>query len=125
MWKSVSKANWDNVILEDAKKKAIQNDVLRFFRAEDRYKGLGVPWKRGVIVSCVYFVKLLNCMLIRCTVLWTARYVLKFKANNFIDMLIQSTGNGKTISIKAVLNQMSSMKRPVSITSLYVRSLAR
>jgi len=53
MWNSVSKAEWDNVILEDVKKKAIQNDVLRFFRAEERYKSLGVPWKRGVIVSCL------------------------------------------------------------------------
>lgn len=50
-WNSIKKAKWDDVILEDAKKKAIQNDVLRFFRSEERYKGLGVPWKRGVIVS--------------------------------------------------------------------------
>jgi len=55
-WNSVKKAKWDDVILEDAKKKAIQDDVLRFFRAEERYKGLGVPWKRGVIVSCPRFV---------------------------------------------------------------------
>ena len=51
MWKSVGKSNWDDVILEGSKKKAIQDDVLRFFHGYERYKALGVPWKRGVIVS--------------------------------------------------------------------------
>jgi len=50
MFKSVAKARWENVILDDDKKKAVQTDVIRFFESRARYNKLNVPWKRGVIV---------------------------------------------------------------------------
>lgn len=51
MFKSVKKAKWEDVILDADKKKAIQDDAMRFFTGQDKYKKLNVPWKRGVIVS--------------------------------------------------------------------------
>jgi len=50
MYKSVEKARWENVILDANRKKAIQDDVMRFFEGRAKYNKLNVPWKRGVIV---------------------------------------------------------------------------
>ncbi|KAL5527373.1 hypothetical protein ACEPAG_6164 [Sanghuangporus baumii] len=50
LWVDVQKANWDDVILKDAFKKELQNDVYSFFDSEDLYKSLGIPWKRGLIM---------------------------------------------------------------------------
>jgi len=86
MFKSVAKAKWENVILDADKKKAVQDDVIRFFESRARYNKLNVPWKRGVI----YY---------------------------------GPPGNGKTISIKALMNQLANLPDPVP--SLYVRSLVR
>ncbi|KAI9631717.1 P-loop containing nucleoside triphosphate hydrolase protein [Dioszegia hungarica] len=49
LWKSIQKASWDDVVLEDTLKKAIQNDYRSFFKSEEVYKHLDVPWKRGLI----------------------------------------------------------------------------
>lgn len=51
LYKSVEKASWDDVILGEDMKKAIQQDVFRFFASRERYTKLRVPWKRGIIVS--------------------------------------------------------------------------
>ncbi|KAH8113220.1 P-loop containing nucleoside triphosphate hydrolase protein [Phellopilus nigrolimitatus] len=50
LWTDVQKANWDDVILNDTFKKALQKDVYSFFDSEDLYKELGIPWKRGLIM---------------------------------------------------------------------------
>lgn len=42
-------ASWDDVVLEDKFKKSIQNDYRSFFKSEETYKRLQVPWKRGLI----------------------------------------------------------------------------
>jgi len=83
LWKSVQGASWDEVILDPAMKDTLIKDVQGFFDNEQLYKGLSVPWKRGVI-------------------LWGV------------------PGNGKTISIKALINSLG--QRPEPIPSLYVKS---
>ena len=50
LWLEVQKANWGDVILEDGFKKKLQKDVLGFFKSEETYKRLAIPWKRGIIL---------------------------------------------------------------------------
>ncbi len=45
LWQNVQKAEWEDVILEEEKKKSIVEDVIGFFDAEERYSEFGVPWK--------------------------------------------------------------------------------
>jgi hypothetical protein len=49
LWNSVSKSNWEDVILEEGMKKAIIDDVENFFDNRKTYQDLKVPWKRGII----------------------------------------------------------------------------
>lgn len=50
LWQNVQKSNWADVILEKSKKEAIIDDVIGFFKGEERYKEFGVPWK--VSIEC-------------------------------------------------------------------------
>jgi transitional endoplasmic reticulum ATPase len=45
LWQNIRNSNWEDVILEEGKKKAIVDDVLGFFDGAERYKEFGVPWK--------------------------------------------------------------------------------
>ena len=45
LWVEVQKANWDDVILKDSFKTALQKDVNGFFESEDLYKSLAIAWK--------------------------------------------------------------------------------
>lgn len=49
LYASVREASWENVILDEGMKKAVIEDHLSFFRSRDTYRGLKVPWKRGII----------------------------------------------------------------------------
>lgn len=49
LYESVMRASWDAVILDKDMKKALIDDHVSFFRSQDTYKRLQVPWKRGVI----------------------------------------------------------------------------
>lgn len=49
MWKSVQKASWEDVVLEETFKKSLQHEYKSFFESEEIYRELGVPWKRGII----------------------------------------------------------------------------
>ncbi|KAB8338961.1 hypothetical protein FH972_021901 [Carpinus fangiana] len=49
LYKSVQKASWKDVILDESMKEALQDDVNRFFDSRERYSRLRVPWKRGAI----------------------------------------------------------------------------
>ncbi|WVQ61885.1 uncharacterized protein L199_000018 [Kwoniella botswanensis] len=49
LWESVQKASWEDVVLEDRFKTALQSDYRSFLKSEKTYKDLGVPWKRGLI----------------------------------------------------------------------------
>ncbi|XP_006460332.1 hypothetical protein AGABI2DRAFT_192071 [Agaricus bisporus var. bisporus H97] len=50
LWDEIQKADWKDVILREEFKRALQKDVYGFFSAEDVYKKLAVPWKRGLIM---------------------------------------------------------------------------
>lgn len=49
LWHSAQKAEWKDVILDVDMKKAIVEDVQKFFNSRKTYTNLGVPWKRGII----------------------------------------------------------------------------
>ncbi|KAK6534005.1 hypothetical protein TWF281_005345 [Arthrobotrys megalospora] len=49
LYQSVMKANWADIILPEDLKEDVLNDVLGFYAAEDTYRGLRMPWKRGVV----------------------------------------------------------------------------
>ncbi|KAF7189765.1 putative ATPase YjoB [Pseudocercospora fuligena] len=85
LFESVRKASWDDVILDDKRKKTIREDVSSFYDSRQQYERLKVPWKRGMI-------------------------------------FYGPPGNGKTISLKAMMNQFYSRDDP--IPTLYVKSLA-
>lgn len=85
LFESVKKASWDDVILEENKKKAIIKDVNTFFDSQETYERLKVPWKRGII----YY---------------------------------GPPGNGKTISIKAMMHML--YERKPEIPTLYVKTLS-
>ncbi|WVQ99151.1 hypothetical protein IAU59_006283 [Kwoniella sp. CBS 9459] len=78
LWESVQQASWDDVVLDEKFKRALQSDYRSFYKSEKTYKDLGVPWKRGLI-------------------------------------LLGPPGNGKTISLKALMKE-------VTVPTLYVRS---
>ncbi|KAK6517065.1 hypothetical protein TWF506_006943 [Arthrobotrys conoides] len=49
LYNSVMKANWADIILPEDLKEDVLNDVLGFYAAEETYRGLRIPWKRGVV----------------------------------------------------------------------------
>jgi transitional endoplasmic reticulum ATPase len=49
LFKSISKASWDDVILDEDMKNSLIDDVNHFFDSRATYENLGVPWKRGLI----------------------------------------------------------------------------
>jgi len=81
LWVEVQKSNWDDVILKPKFRDALRKDVNGFYDAQNLYKTLAIPWKRGII-------------------------------------LLGPPGNGKTISIKAIMKDCYSRGR----APLYVRS---
>ncbi|KAK4158223.1 P-loop containing nucleoside triphosphate hydrolase protein [Chaetomidium leptoderma] len=85
LYRSIRKASWDAVILDEGMKKAIIDDHQSFFDSRDTYGRLKVPWKRGLIYH-------------------------------------GPPGNGKTISIKAMMHTLYDRKDPVP--ALYVRSFS-
>ena len=50
LWKSVQQAKWDNVILSNALKASLVQDVESFFDQKSHYDQLEVPWKRGILL---------------------------------------------------------------------------
>lgn len=45
LWEEIKKADWKDVILKEDFKKKLQDDVYGFFKAEEVYKKLSIPWK--------------------------------------------------------------------------------
>lgn len=49
LWRSISHASWDDIILDAEMKRALLDDVTRFYDSRSTYNNLKVPWKRGLI----------------------------------------------------------------------------
>ncbi|CDO71396.1 hypothetical protein BN946_scf184908.g154, partial [Trametes cinnabarina] len=77
LWLEVQKANWEDVILKDQFKTALKKDIYGFFDSEELYKSLAIPWK--------------VCVSNGLSLMARAR------------ILTRTEGNGKTISMKAVM----------------------
>ncbi|KAM0749730.1 P-loop containing nucleoside triphosphate hydrolase protein [Meredithblackwellia eburnea MCA 4105] len=78
LYQAVQKASWSDVILDSDLKKSLKHEYTAFFKSENSYKDLGVPWKRGL-------------------------------------MFLGPPGNGKTISLKAIM-------KDAGVPVLYVKS---
>jgi len=50
LWLEVQKADWKDVILKEEFKESLQKDITSFFKSEELYKQLAIPWKRGLIM---------------------------------------------------------------------------
>ncbi|PPQ65944.1 hypothetical protein CVT26_010706 [Gymnopilus dilepis] len=50
LWLEIQKTDWEDIILKEEFKKALQKDVFGFFSSKSVYKELGIPWKRGLIM---------------------------------------------------------------------------
>ena len=96
LYESIKKASWDDVILKDKQKTAMISDVNDFFDSNDTFDRLNVPWKRGVIFygppgNLAYFVR----------------------PNPVTDRSALLLGNGKTISIKAMMAMLYRRKEAI------------
>ena len=49
LWEAVQSSNWDDVILDQAMKQTLIDDVHGFFDSREVYQEYSVPWKRGII----------------------------------------------------------------------------
>ena len=76
-------------------KHRLQGDYRSFFKSEETYKDLSVPWKRGLILLGPPG----KCLPCHCP-----------------GLISVPKGNGKTVSIKAIMND-------VKVPALYVKSL--
>ncbi|KIJ20334.1 hypothetical protein PAXINDRAFT_166412 [Paxillus involutus ATCC 200175] len=50
LWLEIQDSTWDDVVMKEESKKALQKDIYGFFKSEMVYKKLSLPWKRGLIM---------------------------------------------------------------------------
>lgn len=50
LFNSIKAASFDDLILPDALREELRDDLPRFFAARETYERYGVPWKRGVLL---------------------------------------------------------------------------
>ncbi|KAF9226644.1 P-loop containing nucleoside triphosphate hydrolase protein [Gyrodon lividus] len=50
LWLEIQGSSWDDVVMKEENKKALQKDIYGFFKSEMIYKKLSLPWKRGLIM---------------------------------------------------------------------------
>ena len=103
LFASVQKSHWEDVILDETMKKALITDAETFFDSRDTYERLRVPWKRGQVTRCDCFENPSGLF-----------------ANRLARIIYYGPpGNGKTISIKAMMNMLYKRSNP-QVPTLYV-----
>ncbi|KIK82312.1 hypothetical protein PAXRUDRAFT_832276 [Paxillus rubicundulus Ve08.2h10] len=50
LWLEIQDSSWDDVVMKEESKSALQKDIYGFFKSEMVYKKLSLPWKRGLIM---------------------------------------------------------------------------
>lgn len=53
LWLEIKGSSWDDVIMKEENKKALQKDIYGFFKSETTYKRLSIPWKVGICRTSV------------------------------------------------------------------------
>jgi len=48
LWSEIKDSSWDDVVMKEESKKALQKDVYGFFKSETTYRKLSIPWKVGI-----------------------------------------------------------------------------
>ena len=54
LWSEVQRANWSDVILDPKFKADLRKDIDHFFKSEETYKQLSIPWKVRHALSYTY-----------------------------------------------------------------------
>jgi transitional endoplasmic reticulum ATPase len=49
LYASIQKASWDDVVLDRDLAERVRAEYTSFLKSEEVYKGMGVPWKRGLM----------------------------------------------------------------------------
>lgn len=97
LWKAISHSTWDDVILDSDLKDKLRHEYRSFYKSEQTYKELGVPWKRGIIYLGV----------------GTTGSSISVAAD-----LVQPPGNGKTVSLRATMAEAEAL----GVTLLYAKT---
>jgi SpoVK/Ycf46/Vps4 family AAA+-type ATPase len=51
LFRAIKSASFDNLVLPDALRAELENELENFFAAREMYEKYGVPWKRGVLLT--------------------------------------------------------------------------
>ncbi|MEQ1820952.1 MAG: ATP-binding protein [Fimbriimonadaceae bacterium] len=49
--RAIEKANWSELVLEPSIRELVETHALGFFKAKSHFDELGVPWKRGILLT--------------------------------------------------------------------------
>ncbi|KAL4076151.1 P-loop containing nucleoside triphosphate hydrolase protein [Scleroderma citrinum] len=50
LWSAVQNSTWDDIIIKDNYKEVLMKDIYGFFEAQELYKKVSIPWKRGLVM---------------------------------------------------------------------------
>ena len=89
LWKEIQKADWKDVILKDAFKKALQKDVYGFFTSKTIYKELGITWK-----VCTSIFERLTKLNFWCSVAWSCMGLQVSSNDHILVILFNKFGQG-------------------------------